>query len=225
MPRGLRFSATRERVMQQTAFGAENLRELSRANRGIPGSCLGQFWIRLRPSQQLRRTLPARHWGARPLSRRSRVCPAPAAEAARSNHARTCEATADRRGSGRKPVGARRVSDTELRTLLEVMPEIAAAVNDTRSESIQRDALRVLVDVARFDVSRIDWNEVAMSTALFEGLFSHADHLEVMDALAADEPASPSPSPDLMEPWDALTTDELRGKTRQAGRGEHVSLA
>ncbi|MCY3894432.1 MAG: hypothetical protein OXF65_14200 [Acidimicrobiaceae bacterium] len=115
------------------------------------------------------------------------------------------------------------MSDTQLNALLEVMPGIAAAVNDFESESVQRDAFRVLVDVAGFDVSCIDWNEAGISTALFEGLLGESGFQEVVDKLAAFESALPSP--DQADRQDAHTPDELREMARQAGRGEPVSLA
>jgi hypothetical protein len=117
------------------------------------------------------------------------------------------------------------VSDTQLSALLEVMPEIAAAVNDFQSEAVQRDAFRVLVDLAGFDVSCIDWNEAAMSTALLEGLLGQAGFGDLMDKLSAIESASPSLSPDEAELRGALGSEELREMARQAGRGEPVSLA
>jgi len=117
------------------------------------------------------------------------------------------------------------VSDTQLGALLEVMPEIAAAVNDFQSESVQRDAFRVLVDVAGFDVSCIDWNEAEMSTALLEGLLGHAGFGEVMDKLAALESASFSSLPDQADRQDGCTPEELRDMAQRAGRGEPVSLA
>lgn len=117
------------------------------------------------------------------------------------------------------------MSDTQLSALLEVMPEIAAAVNDFQSESVQRDAFRVLVDLAGFDVSCIDWTEAGISTALLEGLLGQAGLGEVMDKLAALESASLSPLPDPADRQDACTPDELRDMARRAGRGEPVSLA
>lgn len=115
------------------------------------------------------------------------------------------------------------MSDTQLSALLEVMPEIAAVVNDFKSESVQRDAFRVLVNVAGFDVSSVDWNETGMSTALLEGLLAEAGFQEVVDKLAAFEVASLSP--DQADRPDGHTPDELREMARQAGRGEPVSLA
>lgn len=115
------------------------------------------------------------------------------------------------------------MSDTQLSALLEVMPEIAAAVNDFESESVQRDAFRVLVDVAGFDISRIDWSEAGMSTALLEGLLGESGFQEVVDKLTAFESALPSP--DQADRPDAHTPDELREMARQASRGAPVSLA
>ena len=115
------------------------------------------------------------------------------------------------------------MSDTQLSALLEVMPDIAAAVNDFKSESVQRDAFRVLVDVAGFDISRIDWSEAGMSTALLEGLLGEAGFQEVVEKLAAFESALPSP--DQADRPDAHKPDELREMARQASRGEPVSLA
>ena len=117
------------------------------------------------------------------------------------------------------------MSDEQFSALLEVMPEIAAAVNDFQSEAVQRDAFRVLVDLAGFDVSRIDWNETAMSTALLEELLGQAGFGELMDKLAAIESASPSLSPDEAGRRDSLSPEELREMARQAGRGERVSFA
>lgn len=117
------------------------------------------------------------------------------------------------------------MSDTQLSALQQVVPEITAAVNGFRSESVQRDAFRVPVDLAAFDLCRIDWNESAMSTALLAGLLGHAGYREVIDKLAAIESASLSPSPCLTDRPGALTADELRTMARRAGRGEHVSLA
>lgn len=113
------------------------------------------------------------------------------------------------------------MSDTQLSALLEVMPDIAAAVNDFTSESVQRDAFRVLVDVAGFDVSCIDGDEARASAALLEGLLGEAGFQEVVDQLAAFEAASP----DRADRQDGRTPDELREIARQAGRGEPVSLA
>ena len=115
------------------------------------------------------------------------------------------------------------MSDTQLSALLEVMPEIAAAVNDFDSESVQRDAFRLLVDVAGFDVSCIDWDEAAISTALLEGLLGQAGFQEVVDKLAAFEAASPLS--DQADRQDARSPDELRALAQQAGYGEPVSLA
>lgn len=117
------------------------------------------------------------------------------------------------------------MADTQLSALLEVMPNIAAAVNDFQSESVQRDAFRVLVDAAGFDVSCVDWDETAMSTALLEGFLGPAGLQEVMDKLAATEPDSLSSSSADTDRQDARTVDELRAMARQAGRGEAVSLA
>ncbi|WP_419863046.1 hypothetical protein [Candidatus Poriferisodalis sp.] len=115
------------------------------------------------------------------------------------------------------------MSDTQLSALLEVMPDIAAAVNDFKSESVQRDAFRVLVDVAGFDVSCIDWDETGMSTALLEGLLGEAGFQEIVDKLEAFETASPLS--DQADRPDAYTPEELREMARRAGRGEPVSLA
>ncbi|WP_419916696.1 hypothetical protein [Candidatus Poriferisodalis sp.] len=117
------------------------------------------------------------------------------------------------------------MSDTQLSAWLEVMPEIAAVVNDFQSEAVQRDAFRVLVDLAGFDVSRIDWNETAMSTALLEGLLGQAGFGELMDKLAAIESTSSSLAPDEVERRSSLSPEELREMARRAGRGEPVSLA
>lgn len=168
-----------------------------------------------------------------PLRIRSQLGPTAAAAAIRSLAAEQrplvmripCGATVDHRGSGRKPGGVHRVSDTQLSAWLEVMPEIAAAVNDFQSEAVQRDAFRVLVDLAGFDVSRIDWNETAMSTALLEGLLGQAGFGELIDKLAAIESTSSSLAPDEVERRRALSPEELREMARQASRGEPVSLA
>ncbi len=117
------------------------------------------------------------------------------------------------------------MSDEQFSALLEVMPEIAAAVNGFQSEAVQRDAFRVLVDLAGFDVSRIDWNESAMSAALLEGLLGQAGFGELMDKLAAIEATSSSLAPDEVERQGALSPEELREMARQAGRGEPVSFA
>lgn len=136
-----------------------------------------------------------------------------------------CGATVDHEVPTRTPRGVRRVSDEQFSALLEVMPEIAAAVNGFQSEAVQRDAFRVLVDLAGFDVSRIDWNESAMSAALLEGLLGQAGFGELMDKLAAIEATSSSLAPDEVERQGALSPEELREMARQAGRGEPVSFA
>ena len=117
------------------------------------------------------------------------------------------------------------MSDTQLSALLEVMPEIAAAVNGFQSETVQRDAFWVLVDAAGFDVSCIDWNETAMSVVLLEGLLGSAGVQEVMHKLAAIDSSSLRPLSDQADRQDAFSPDELLDMARQVGRGEPVSLA
>ena len=117
------------------------------------------------------------------------------------------------------------MSDTQFSALLDVMPEIAAAVNDFESESVQRDAFRVLVDVAGFDVSCVELNEAGMSTALLEGLLGKARFQEVIDKVATLESAALSSSSDQADRQGARTPEELRDMARRAARGEPVSLA